>query len=143
MLDIEPYEPLLQGSEKIRRMDVIGLPASFTDGLLKEELDSIVMPKQKTPTATGPRFQPSTAVSDGRQVRDENGASVRVGSRVVRGRDWDDGNRDGGGEGTVTDIDIDEILFGEYAVYVKWPNGNAEWHMVGPDIFRVKLAHHS
>ena len=47
VLDIEPYEPLLQGTEKIKHMDVIGLPDSFTDGLLKEQLDSIAMPKQK------------------------------------------------------------------------------------------------
>ena len=109
VLDIEPFEPLLQGSEKIKHMDVIGLPDSFTDGLLKEQLDSIIMPKQKI--VSDPRFQPSsTTVSDDRQVSDENWRVIRVGSRVVRGRDWDDGNRDRRGKGTVTDIDKDEIF---------------------------------
>ena len=63
VLDIEPYEPLLQGSEKITRMDVVGLPASFTDGLLKKQLDFIVMPRKKHSTVPGPRVQPSPANS--------------------------------------------------------------------------------
>ena len=50
VLDIEPYEPLLEGSEKINRMDIIGLPASFTDGLLKEHLETLLSPQGGTPT---------------------------------------------------------------------------------------------
>ena len=50
VLDIQPYEPLLEGSEKINRMDVIGLPASFTDGLLKRQLETLLSPQGGTPT---------------------------------------------------------------------------------------------
>ena len=59
VLDIEPYEPLLQGSEKINRMDVIGLPATLTDGLLKEQLDSLL--STQDPNA-GQQFQSSTTL---------------------------------------------------------------------------------
>ena len=52
VLDIEPYEPLLEGSEKIYRMDIIGLPASFTDGLLKEHLETLLSPQGGTPTSS-------------------------------------------------------------------------------------------
>ena len=54
-LDIESYEPLLQGSEKINRMDCLGLPATFTDGLLKEQLDSLL----STQTPLIPHFSSS------------------------------------------------------------------------------------
>ena len=48
---------------------------------------------------------------------DEDRKWTGAGSRVVRGRDWRDGNRDGGEEGTVTGLD--------YGVMnVRWDNGN-------------------
>ena len=149
VLDVEPYEPLLQGSEKINRMDIIGLPASFTDGLLKEHLEILMSPQGGTPTPSAePKCETLTknvgshtppaptekltartqrkSEKNTKNVRnlsvtegysDENGKLIGVGSRVVRGRDWWDGNQDGGGEGTVTGI---------YSggVNVRWDNGN-------------------
>ena len=75
------------------------------------------------------------------QANDENRKLIRVGSRVVRGRDWGVWNEaDGGGEGTVTHID--RSLFGDH-VHVEWRNGNNGKYAVGLRIFQVKLAHHS
>ena len=166
VLDIEPYEPLLEGSEKIYRMDIIGLPASFTDGLLKEHLETLLSPQggtstpspepkcetlttnvgSHTPPAPTEKLKARTqrkSEKNAKNVRnlsvtevrsDENGALIRVGSRVVRGRNWCDGNRDGGGEGTVTEL-------GHGLVNVRWDNGNKGTYCVGWFCrYEVKLA---
>ena len=214
VLDIEPYGSLLQGSEKINRMDVIGLPATFTDGLLKVQLDSLLSTQDPnagyqlqssttlvscTPSNVrvpnlnlGPQLQSSTPVVRGnpsnarapnlnpgpqcrtstpvvrrdpptaqaptpnpgskpqpsttvfRDIRaapdpyhyDENGSTINVGSRVVRGRGWRRGNEDDGGEGTVTGIDS---LLG--LVKVRWDSGNIVQYNFGPyGRYVVKLA---
>ena len=38
-LEVQPYTPLLQGSEKINRVDVIGFASEFTDDLLKKHFE--------------------------------------------------------------------------------------------------------
>ena len=179
-LHVEPYKPLLHGSGKINRVNFIGLPATFTDGLLKAQLDSLLSPqartpspytgsgrKSKTPVASnhslpaqaqlprcGPKgkhwtsdvrgslpppyppshykgppppsgqhrtydnLPPPTQAQDpsrGPHVKPSTSDVIgilppppsrckgpEVGFRVVRGKDWSDGNQDGGGEGTLT-----------------------------------------
>ena len=83
-LSVKPYTPLLQGNEAISRVDVTGLilPKTFTEGLLKRYSDPRPVPTY------GP----------------ELAALMKVGTRVVRGKDWMWGNQDGGGKGTITDL---------------------------------------
>ena len=86
-LDVQPFKPLLRGSEKINMFDLKGfsMPDEFTDGLLKKQLECLL---------PVPDYGPELA------------ALIKIGSRVVRGKDWGYGDHDGGpgGQGTVTDI---------------------------------------
>ena len=61
---------------------------------------------------------------------------MRIGDRVVRGKDWIDGNRDGNGQGTIVQIEID-------LCYVKWDHEQTvrRGYCQGYNgIFRLKLA---
>ena len=112
-LDVQPFQPLLHGSEKIKyvRIDLIELSGIFTeDGFLKQQLEYL------------------------------DAALIKVGSRVVRGRDWDSklfNDQDGGpgGQGTVTRID----KIGR--VDVKWDSGYAgcNYNMGKDGKYRLKL----
>ena len=164
VLDIESYNPLLQGPEKIKRVDVIGLPSSFTDSLLKDQLETILSPqdgstlaetKRKTKVGGRPSPQAITQnlasqtkkkskqkttsdrdnlLADSFGYVDENEKFITVGSRVVRGRDWDDGNRDGA-EGTVIRLD----KYNKWVV--RWDNGNSGVYSLGYDEhYEIKLA---
>ena len=103
-LSVKPYTPLLSGSEAIGRIDVIGLPVSkdFTEGLLKRYSDphpSPISTHRQPPTPTYGHRQPTTPT-----YGPELAALIKVGTRVVRGKDWKWGNDDGGGKGTITDL---------------------------------------
>ena len=94
-IDVKPFKPLLKGSEIISNIDLRGLPDEFTKELLKKHFDCL----------TGdpvPDYGP------------ELFALMKVGSRVVRGRDWYYGNDDRNGQGTVTKVRSDG------AVDIKW-----------------------
>lgn len=160
-LDVQSYKPLLQGSEKLNRMDFLGLPAAFTDGLLKEQLDSLLSPQARYPTISpGPKpksLKPyvnrkppparSPAPNPGPQYDlppakpphtsyDEHGALIKQGSQVIRGKDWNYENWDGSDVGTVQGFNI----FGD--VEVRWKNGNEGWYSLGgrSGHYDIKLA---
>ena len=80
-LAVKPYKHLLPENETITRVDVMGLLVSkdFTEGLLK---------KYSYPSPV-PTYGPELA------------ALMKVGTRVVRGKDWKWGEQDGGGKGQV------------------------------------------
>ena len=135
-LDIQPYKPLLHGSEKINRMDFIGLPVEFTDGLLQKHLDCLL--PSPTPDHV-PELEASKNVGRGHLTAPvpvpEPAALITVGSRVVRGRDWADGDDDSGGEGTVTGFD----LFGHATV--TWDNRKTYNYRIGQlGRYEIKLA---
>ena len=112
-LSVKPFTPLLSGSEAIGRIDVIGLPVSkdFTEGLLKRYSDpSPVSTHRQPPIPTyGPELK----------------ALMKVGTRVVRGKDWEWGNDDGGGKGTITSLKPGHPGW----IMVKWDNGNEGIYM--------------
>ena len=161
-LDVESYEPLLQSSEKISRMDLHGLPATFTDGLLKEQLNMILSPQARYPiTNPAPQLESlktnvsrkppparSPAPNPGHQndrppskppltSYDEHGALIKQGSRVIRGKDWTYGTWDGRSVGTVQGFNP----FGD--VEVRWNNGNEGWYSLGgrSGHYDIKLVH--
>ena len=118
-LEVQPYTPLIQGSEKINRVDVIGFAGEFTDELLKKHFEYL----SRDPI---PDYGPELA------------ALIKVGSRVVRGKDWPDfyGCQDGGGEGTVMSK-TDSLL----SVRVKWDNGHVNSYRIGQGgCYDIKLA---
>ena len=80
-LAVKSYVPLLPGNEAITRVDVMGLSMhkGFTEGLLKTYSDPSPVPMY------GP----------------ELAALMKVGTRVVRGKDWIWNDQDGGSEGEV------------------------------------------
>ena len=124
-LEVQPFQPLLHGSVKIKhaRVDLADLSDKFTDDLLKKHFESL-----KVHVASVPEYGP------------ELFAMLKLGSRVVRGRDWDlklFGNQDGGpnGQGTVTGIRED------YRVDVRWDSGVKVFYNMGKDgKYRLKLA---
>ena len=104
-LDIKPFMPI-RGCDKINMFDLKGcsLPDIFTDELVKKQLESLLAPL--------PEYGPELA------------ALIKVGTRVVRGRDWQSHwNYDGGpgGQGTVTRIDGGDER--ERTVKIKWDRG--------------------
>ena len=120
-LDVQPFKSLLKGPEKIRhvRVELTGLSDRFSDELLQKQLEGHL-------PAIVPDYGP------------EMFAMMKIGSRIVRGRDWDFilfGNEDGpGGQGTVTEISKDRA-------YVKWDNGKQGYYNMGKDgQYRLKLA---
>ena len=107
-LDVQPYSPLIKGSRKINRVDLIGFSGEFTDDLVKKHLEYLSR-------SASPDYEPELI------------ALIKIGSRVVRGKDWmgQYGNEDGGGEGTVTGF-----YYG-YGVGVRWDNGNKNIYRLG------------
>ena len=110
-LDIQPHRPLLQGLEKINNIDLKGLPApdEFTDDLLKNHLECIL---------------PELVM-------------IKVGSRVVRGKDWKDtyGDQDSRGIGTVKNV------FTDGSALVLWDNGSQLGYSIGHGgNYEIKLA---
>ena len=77
---------------------------TFTDNLLKKQFESLKV-------APVPEYGPDLA------------ALIKVGSRVVRGRDWCYGEQDGGpgGKGTVTRINENKT------VNIRWDHGHQLW----------------
>ena len=98
-LSVSPYKPLLPCNETITRADVMGLrlPKNFTEGLLKRYSDP------------APTYGPELA------------DMIKVGSRVVRGKDWKWEDQDGNAEGTVI---VSTIYEETDWVRVKWDKGN-------------------
>ena len=114
-IEIQPYKPLLTGSEIISNINLKGLPPKFTEELLKKHFESL----------TGvPDYGP------------ELFALMKVGSRVVRGRDWCYGNQVGNGPGTVTKVHSDG------AVDIRWDNVGTytNFYMGRHGKYTVKLA---
>ena len=62
----------------------------------------------------------------------------KVGDRVVRGPDWEWGDQDGGGPGTVTNCGTVRIASCDWAT-VLWDSGNKNGYRIGPSIY--DLAH--
>lgn len=121
-LDVKPFKSLLLGTEKIKhmRVDFTKLSDKFTDELLQKQLEGHL-------PVPVPDYGP------------ELFAMLKIGSRIVRGRDWNFelfGDEDGpGGHGTVTEINAD------LRVYVKWDNGKKGYYNMGKDgLYRLKLA---
>ena len=120
-LDIKPFKSLLiRGSEKVNMVDLKGLSVSdeFTDGLVKRQLESLLVPEY------GP----------------ELASLIKVGTRVVRGRDWNYVNSDGGpgGQGTVTAIDGDSR---DKTLTIRWDTeGEYTGYPMGSGGYAVKLA---
>ena len=119
-IDIQPYKPLLKGSEIISNVDIKGLPNEFTEVLVKKRLDWLIHPVP---------------------VRDYEAehfafGSIKVGSRVVRGRDWRHDNQDRGGKGTVTRVNDNGT------VTIKWDYGaTVSGYSMGKDgKYTLKLA---
>ena len=114
-LEVQPYTPLIKGPEKINRVDLIGFAGEFTDDLVKKHIEYLS-------GAAIPDYGPEVT------------ALIKVGSRVVRGRDWKFGNRDGGGEGTVTQV---------YDLLAKvcWDNGKTGGYRIGDEgRYEINLA---
>ena len=101
-LDVQPFKPLIHGSDKINRIrvDLTKVSERFTDDLLKKQFECLKV-------APVPEYGPELA------------AFIKVGSRVVRGKDWCYGNIDGGpgSQGTVTKLNKDTT------VRIRWDNG--------------------
>ena len=99
-LAVKPFKHLLPENETITRVDVMGLLVSkdFTEGLLE---------KYSGPPPV-PTYGPELA------------ALMKVGTRVVRGKDWKWGDQDGGGKGHVIE-NIPGLL--TCFIRVKWDNG--------------------
>lgn len=115
-LDVKPFKPLLSGNDHITQADVkgINLPKDFTENLLRKHSEYCE-----------PSYGP------------ELSAKMKPGTRVVRGRDWCDGNRDGGGEGTVAHENCPDKGF----VIVIWDNGNDGQYRIGMgNRYELKLA---
>ena len=105
-LEVQPYTPLITGPEKINRVDLIGFAGEFTDDLVKKHIE----------------YLSRAAIPDyGPELR----ALIKVGTRVVRGRDWKYGNQDGGGEGTV--MDVHDV----FSAYVRWDSGIEGVYSIG------------
>ena len=69
----------------------------------------------------------------------ELAAKMREGSRVVRGRDWCDGVKDGGGEGKITSLPLPDISEG--FVHVRWDNRALGDYRMGKDgRYKLNLA---
>ena len=117
-LDVQPFKPLTHGSEKINhiRVDLTNVSERFTDDLLKEQFECLKI-------AQAPEYGP------------EHAALIKVGSRVVRGKDWFYGNQDGGpgGQGTVTKIK-------KNAVVIRWDNGKEDTYLNMERYYTIKLA---
>ena len=116
-LDVQPYTPLIKGSGKISRVDLIGFAGEFTDDLVKKHLEYL----SRGPIPDGPGLD-----------------LIKVGSRVIRGRDWQGyyGNQDGGGKGTVTSFYCDGLK-----VKVRWDNGHNNGYRLGQGgCYDIKLA---
>ena len=111
-LFVKPYTPLLQGNEAISRVDVTGLilPKTFTEGLLK---------RYSGDQPHIPTYGPELA------------ALMKVGTRVVRGKDWIWSNADGGGKGTITNLKSPSGRPGW--IQVQWDNGNEKNYRMGAD----------
>ena len=123
-LDVKPFKPLLSGDASITQADVKGtikLPKEFTKHLLKKYSEYCESPPQ-------PSYGPELA------------AKMTHGTRVVRGRDWRDGDRDGGGKGTV-DTQRAFLPVVQGMVHVKWDNENIGYYKIGKDdCYELKLA---
>lgn len=122
-LIVEPFKTLIHGSEKIKhvRVDLSDLADRFTEEFLKKQLECL------DPYRLVPEYGPALA------------AAIKVGSRVVRGRDWVDGDLDGGpgGQGTVTEINKN------HTVNVRWDHNVkvTKWYMLGMHgQYTIKLA---
>ena len=63
----------------------------------------------------------------------------KVGDRVVRGPDWEWGDQDGHGPGTVVPRRGVGMESGSVWVSVDWDNGHRNGYRVGPDV--CDLAH--
>ena len=113
-VSVKPYTPLLQGNEAISRVEVTGLvlPKDFTEGLLKRYSGD---PRGDHIPTYGP----------------ELAALMKVGTRVVRGKDWVWGNVDGGGKGTIIDLKPSGLRPGCFRV--KWDAGHKGNYRMGFD----------
>ena len=113
-LALKPFKNLLPGNETITRVDVMGLLVSkdFTEGLLEEY--------------TYPPPVPSPVPTYGPELA----ALMKVGTRVVRGRDWIWEDHDGGGKGQVIK---DRPLILKGWIWVKWDNGNEYIYRMGAE----------
>ena len=109
-LAVKPYKNLLPANETITRVDVMGLLVSkeFTEGLLKELFYLF----------TVPTYGPELA------------ALMKVGTRVVRGKDWKWDEQDGGGKGHVIG-NRPGLLTG--FIRVKWDNGIIKDYRMGAE----------
>ena len=110
-LTVKPYKALLAGNETIARVDVMGLhvPKDFTENLLQKYLQ----PKRPVPTS-GP----------------ELAVMIKVGTRVVRGKDWEWADQGSGSEGTV----IKTSTGGSPGwITVEWDNGDKYNYRMGAD----------
>ena len=118
-LHVNRFKPFLASNEAITQADIksINLPQDFTDDLLKKHLEYPILPPH------GP----------------ELAAMIKVGSRVVRGKDWCWGDSDGGGVGTVISV---PLHFSNDRVVVKWDNTGLQlYHRMGVDgCYDLKLA---
>ena len=114
-------KPLIHGSEKINRfqVDLTKVSERFTDDLLKKQFECLKV-------APVPEYGPELA------------ALIKVGSRVVRGRDWWYGDTDGGPgrQGTVT-----QIHRKRKTVAIRWDHGEEDWYDNGANgYYTIKLA---
>ena len=117
-LDVQPFKPLIHGSEKINRIqvDLTKVSERFTDDLFKKQFECLKV-------APVPEYGPELA------------ALIKVGSRVVRGNDWCYGNQDGGpgGQGTVTRINDNktvDIRWDQGVVYGGYMNGANNFYTI-------------
>ena len=135
-LDVQPFNPLLKGQKKIKhvRVDLAEMSDRFSDELLKKQIDRFSDELLKNQLE-------SLGVKERARVPDygpELFAMLKVGSRVVRGRDWVYDDQDGGpgSQGTVT-----KIYQVNFAVDVKWDNGKNMYYFMGyRGKYRLKLA---
>ena len=109
-LAVNPYKNLLPANETITRVDVMGLLVSkdFTEGLLE---------KYSGPPPV-PTYGPELA------------ALMKVGTRVVRGKDWKWRDQDGGGKGQVIK---NRPGTSKGWICVRWDSGNEDQYRMGAE----------
>ena len=105
-LKVEPFRELIADTETIAQVDIKGIRKTFTEDLIRAYFNCLI-----PLNLSGP----------------EIAKRLKVGTRVVRGKDWKYGNHDGGGVGTMKGF----LLFGR--VCVKWDNGVEGDYRMGQD----------